>query len=169
MGTAHFLREGRKLLKGSIRIFRPGKAVSAFFRGKPLSRLFFLLRMGAQQFLRAQLVRRAGHGLRRRGGVRRKGQPFAGRDAGQGHADASQLFPAFAHGGQQGADADAGRAEVRPLVNFNLGIQTITGGKNFLHLIGGHSIQPAAEGNKLHQRDLFGTGGIGRPPGTDRA
>ena len=64
-------------------------------------------------------------------------------------ADAPRLT--LVHGGQQTADADTGSAQIVHLVDFQDGVELVAALQNFAHLIGGDSVQTAAEGIQLDQ------------------
>ena len=68
-------------------------------------------------------------------------------------ADAPRLT--LFHGGQQTADADTGSAQIVHLVDFQDGVELVAPFQNFAHLIGGDSVQTAAEGIQLDQLQVL--------------
>ena len=60
----------------------------------------------------------------------------------------------FLHGGEQGADADACRAEGRALIDLDERMQLPGAGEEFRHLIGGDGVEAAAERGQLHQFEV---------------
>ena len=65
------------------------------------------------------------------------------------------IFFPHAHGGQQGADADAGGAQVVYLVDLQAGVDLAGIAQNIVDRIGGHGIQAAAEGVQLDEIQIF--------------
>ena len=59
------------------------------------------------------------------------------------------------HGGKQTADADTGGTQIVHLVDFQNGVELVAGLQNFAHLIGGDSVQAAAEGIQLDQLQVL--------------
>ena len=68
-------------------------------------------------------------------------------------ADAPRLT--LVHGGQQTADADTGSPQIVHLVDFQDGVELVAALQNFAHLIGGDSVQTAAEGIQLNQLQVL--------------
>ena len=66
-------------------------------------------------------------------------------------AAADAVAVPFLHGSLQRTDADSSRSQVRTFVDLQYRIQLVLSAENFLHLIGGHRIQTAAEGIQLNQ------------------
>ena len=79
-------------------------------------------------------------------------RPVIGGGLGLG-ANAPRLT--LVHGGQQTADADTGSAQIVHLVDFQDGVELVAALQNFAHLIGGDSVQTAAEGIQLYQLQVF--------------
>ena len=79
-------------------------------------------------------------------------RPVVGGGLGLG-ADAPRLT--LVHGGQQTADADTGSAQIVYLVDFEDGVELVAALQNFAHLIGGDSVQTAAEGIQLDQLQVL--------------
>ena len=79
-------------------------------------------------------------------------RPVIGGGLGLG-ADAPRLT--LVHGGQQTADADTGSAQIVYLVDFQDGVELVAALQNFAHLIGGDSVQTAAEGIQLDQLQVL--------------
>ena len=79
-------------------------------------------------------------------------RPVIGGGLGLG-ANAPRLT--LVHGGQQTADADTGSAQIVHLVDFQDGVELVAALQNFAHLIGGDSVQTAAEGIQLDQLQVF--------------
>ena len=63
-------------------------------------------------------------------------------------------FAPLLHGGEQGADTDAGRAEGRALIDFDERMQLSGAGEEFRHLIGGDGVEAASERGQLHQFEV---------------
>ncbi|MFR5422617.1 MAG: hypothetical protein ACLTG4_12195, partial [Oscillospiraceae bacterium] len=58
------------------------------------------------------------------------------------------------HGGDEAADADARRAEIRDLVDLQNGVETVAFLPNFCDLVGRDGVEPAAEGVELDELEL---------------
>ena len=59
------------------------------------------------------------------------------------------------HGGDEAADADARRAEIRDLVDLQNGVETVALLQNFCDLVGRDGVEPAAEGVELDELELW--------------
>ena len=72
--------------------------------------------------------------------------------------DGAGLFLLLAHAdrGQQGAHADAGRAQVVDFVDLQRGVDLIGTGQDIRHLVRGHGVQAAAEGVELDEIQVLG-------------
>ena len=58
------------------------------------------------------------------------------------------------HGGDEAADADARRAEIRDLVDLQNGVETVALLQNLRDLVGRDGVEPAAEGVELDELEL---------------
>ena len=94
---------------------------------------------------REDRIARALHG----GGILRTAvRPDGGRRGGGG------LLRAHVHRGEEAPDADAHRAEVRHLVDFQQGIELARALEQLADLIGRDGVEPAAEGVELNELQI---------------